>query len=105
MPDLGSPATVVVPTPLGNLSAIRKRLASLTFTSRRRSPQGDDNLQDAKVFLQITEEQLDKIYEASQQANETYADEITQIEDELEEWVLFSNLRHAPDILRLRCVP
>lgn len=85
MPDFGSPATVVVRAPLGNLSAIRQLFPSLTFTSRRRSPQGDDNLQEAEFYLQVTEQQLDKIHKASQQANETYAEEIIQIEDEFDE--------------------
>ncbi|KAJ8585530.1 hypothetical protein M405DRAFT_824783 [Rhizopogon salebrosus TDB-379] len=82
---VGSPATVVLRAPLGNssLSAIRQFFPSVTFTFRRRSPRGDENLQEAEAFLQVTEKQLDAIYKASQQVNETFAEEISQIEDEL----------------------
>jgi hypothetical protein len=78
---------VVLRAPLGNssLSAIRQFFPLVTFTSRRRSPRGDANLQEAEAFLQVTEKQLDAIYKASQQANETFAEEISQIEDELNE--------------------
>lgn len=86
MPDFGSPVTVVLRAPLGiSLSGIRQLFPSITFTSRRRSPRGDDNLQLAELFLRVTEEQLNTIHNASQQANETFAEEIIQIEDELNE--------------------
>lgn len=84
MPDFGS--TVLLRTPLGiNLSAIRQLFPSIAITSRRNSPRGDDNLQRAEVYLRITEEQLNAIYTASQEANETFAEDIAQIKGELHE--------------------
>jgi hypothetical protein len=82
MPDS---ETVVLRAPLGNLSSIRQFFPSLTFTSRRHSSRGDDNLEQAELYLQVTDKQLDVIYSASQQANETYAEEIMQIRDEFDE--------------------
>jgi len=79
-----SETVVVLRTPLGNLSSIRKLFPSLIFTSRKRSPRGDDNLEQAEVFLRITQDQLDAIHKASQQASNTYAEEINHIKNDLD---------------------
>ncbi|OJA20855.1 hypothetical protein AZE42_13232, partial [Rhizopogon vesiculosus] len=85
MPNSGSSETVVLRTPLGNLFSIQRFIPSLTFTSRKHSSRGDDNLEDAELYLQVTDKQLDIIYKASQQASETYAGEITEIQDQFNE--------------------
>ncbi|KAG0695180.1 hypothetical protein DFH29DRAFT_956408 [Suillus ampliporus] len=86
-----SEMALVLRAPLGNLSSIRELFSSLTSISRirisRRSPRGDDNLEQAEVYLRITEEQLDVIHGALRQATETaaFAEQITLIKDGLDE--------------------
>jgi hypothetical protein len=84
MPEAESSETVLLLAPLGKLSSIIHLFPSLTFTSRKRSSRGDDNLEYAEYFLRITEEQLTTIYNASQQASEAFAREVIQIEDDLD---------------------
>jgi hypothetical protein len=93
MPDVGSSRIVVLHAPLGSLSSILQLFPSLIFTSRKHSPRGDDNLDEAEYFLQVTQSQLDAIYTASQQVSETYAEEIQHIENDLDKWVLLLNSR------------
>lgn len=90
MPE--SDSTVIVRTLLGiNLSSIRQLFPSLTFTSRRRSSRGDDNIDQAEYYIRVTEEQLDAIYNASQEASDSFADEINIIEGDLNELTLLLN--------------
>lgn len=84
-PDIDTSETaVVLRAPLGNLSSILKLFPSLIFTSRTRSHRGDDNLEQAEVFLRITQDQLNAIHEASQQASNSYEEEINHITNDLD---------------------
>ena len=86
MPNFGYLVTVVLHAPGNfNLSAVRQLFPSVTFTSRRRSPRGDENLEEAELYIAITEKQLDAICKASLQATETFDEEVTQIKYELAE--------------------